>query len=415
MSETYRFPPGFLWGAATSSHQVEGNNRSSDWWEYEQAGTLPYASGIACDHFERYETDFELARSWGHNAHRLSIEWSRIEPAEGEFDAAALDHYVKVIGALRARGLEPVVTLHHFTNPAWFTRRGGWASAASTELFARYVELVSARLAAHVRFWLTINEPTVYVMRAYVKGDWPPCQPRSWWRAWLALRNLCRAHVRAYGIVHEHRADAMVGFAHSAPYVVAHDPRRWADGFAARMRDFALNDLCFRVAGCRRALDFIGINYYVRQVVQWRPGGARALFGVEHKADDPLARRQFSSLGWEVYPEGLHRILEKFAPLGVPLMITENGIATLDEALRGRFLTEHVRQVALAMHGGTQVLGYLYWTLIDNFEWTEGYNAHFGLAAVDASSQARLARPAVALFESICRSNEMNSKPGRYS
>ena len=133
----------------------------------------------------------------------------------------------------------------------------------------------------------------------------------------------------------------MVGFAHSAPYVVAHDPSRWVDRFATRMRDFALNDLCFRLVGGRRALDFIGINYYVRQVVQWRPVGARALFGVEHKAEDPLARRQFSSLGWEVYPEGLRHILERFASLGVPLMITENGIATLDEALRGRFLTEH--------------------------------------------------------------------------
>jgi len=160
------------------------------------------------------------------------------------------------------------------------------------------------------------------------------------------------------------------------------------------------------LTGCG-ALDFIGINYYVRQVVKWQPRGARALFGVEHKADDPLAQRQFSSLGWEVYPQGLRRILDKFRSLGVPLMITENGIATLDEGLRERFLIEHVREVALAIDAGIQVLGYLYWTLIDNFEWTEGYNAHFGLAALDASSQARLARPAAAVFESICRSNKI--------
>jgi beta-glucosidase len=408
MNSTYRFPPGFLWGAATSSHQVEGNNRWNDWWEFEQSGRLPYASGSACDHFERYEGDFDLARSWGHNAHRLSIEWSRIEPTEGEFDAAALDHYAKVIAALKTRGIEPVVTLHHFTNPAWFTRRGGWTRPESVELFARYVGAVTSRLAQHVRFWLTINEPTVYVMRAFVKGDWPPCQPGSWLRAWRALHNLCRAHVRAYRVVHEYRADAMVGFAHSAPLVVARDPSRWADRFAARMRDFALNDLCFRLLGRGRALDFIGINYYVRQVVQWRPRGAKALFGVECKADDPFAQRQFSSLGWEVYPRGLHSILHKFGSAGVPLMITENGIATLDEELRKRFLVEHVGEMALAMREGVKVLGYLYWTLFDNFEWTEGYNARFGLAAVDASSQARLARPAAALFESICRSSEVD-------
>ena len=275
MSATYRFPSGFLWGAATSSHQVEGNNRWNDWWEFEQSGILPYASGNACEHFERYESDFDLASSWGHNAHRLSIEWSRIEPTEGEFDAAALDHYVKVVAALRERCIEPVVTLHHFTNPAWFTRRGGWTNPESIELFARYVSAVASRLAEHVRFWLTINEPTVYVMRAYVKGDWPPCQPGSWLRAWRVLRNLCRAHVSAYAVIHEYRADAMVGLAHSAPYVVPHDPHRWADRFAARMRDFALNDLCFHLVGRHRALDFIGINYYVRQVVQWRPRGSQ--------------------------------------------------------------------------------------------------------------------------------------------
>ena len=414
MSATYRFPSGFLWGAATSSHQVEGNNRWNDWWEFEQSGTLPYASRNACEHFERYESDFDLASSWGHNAHRLSIEWSRIEPTEGEFDAAALDHYVKVVAALRKRCIEPVVTLHHFTNPAWFTRRGGWTNPQSIELFARYVSAVASRLAEHVRFWLTINEPTVYVMRAYVKGDWPPCQPGSWLRAWRVLRNLCRAHVSAYAVIHEYRADVMVGLAHSAPYVVPHDPQRLADRFAARMRDFALNDLCFHLVG-RRALDFIGINYYVRQVVRWRPRGAKALFGVEHKVDDPLASRQFSSLGWEVYPQGLHSILAKFSSLGVPLMITENGIATLDEELRESFVAAHVREMALAMRDGVEVLGYLYWTLFDNFEWTEGYDAHFGLAAVDASSQARLARPAAALFESICRSNEMNqTQLGRY-
>jgi beta-glucosidase len=402
MNSTYRFPQGFLWGAATSSHQVEGDNRANDWWEFEQAGRLPYASGKACNHFELYEADFDLARSWGHNAHRLSIEWSRIEPAEGEFNQAALDHYAKVIAALRVRGLEPVVTLHHFTNPVWFTRRGGWTRARSTDLFARYVERVAARLAPQVRFWLTINEPTVYVMRAYVKGDWPPCRPRSWWRAWLALRNLCRAHVRAYRILHEHRADALVGFAHSAPYVVASNPS-WADRFAARMRDFALNGLCFRLLGRSRALDFLGVNYYVRQVVRWRPRGAQALFGAEHKAS--ASGRRFSSLGWEVFPPGLNSVLHKFGSLGVPLMITENGIATLDEELRERFIVEHVREMAAAMRDGVRVLGYLYWTLFDNFEWTEGYHAHFGLAAIDPLSQTRVARPAAAVLESISRSN----------
>ncbi len=140
------FPPDFLWGAATSAHQVEGDNRASDWWAFEQAGELPFRSGAACRHYQLFEQDFELARAWGHNAHRFSIEWSRIEPREGEWDQGAIDHYREVVLALRRRGLEPLVTLHHFTNPAWFTRAGGWARRDSAARFARYVERIAGAL-----------------------------------------------------------------------------------------------------------------------------------------------------------------------------------------------------------------------------------------------------------------------------
>ncbi len=410
MSERYRFPDGFLWGAATSSHQVEGNNRWNDWWEFEQSGRLPHRSGDACRHFELYESDFDMARSWGHNAHRMSIEWSRIEPVQGQIRSDALDHYVSVVAALRKRGLEPVVTLHHFTNPSWFTRRGGWTRADSVDLFQRYVDAVCSRLAKPVRFWLTINEPTVYVTRAFLKGNWPPCQPDSWLRAGRALRNLCRAHTAAYAVIHQHRSDAMVGFAHSAPFVVAHDPARGMDRCAARLRDFALNDLCFRLLGRtpHRVLDYIGINYYARQVVRWRPWGTAALFGVEHKANEPLEPRRFSSLGWEIHPDGMREIVSRFAAYGVPLMITENGIATSDETLREDFITTHVRALALAIRDGARVLGYFYWTLFDNYEWAEGTTAHFGLAAVNRPDQTRTARPAAASFERICSSNAIS-------
>jgi beta-glucosidase len=314
------------------------------------------------------------------------------------------------VAALRKRGLEPVVTLHHFTNPAWFTLRGGWTSADSVGFFRRYVEAVSARLAEQVRYWLTINEPTIYVSRAFLKGDWPPCQPGSWVRAAQALRNLCRAHTTAYVTIHKCRSDAMVGFAHSAPYVVAHDPRRRLDRYAAHLRDFVLNGLCFRLLGRvpRRVLDYIGINYYVRQVVRWHPWGMAALFGVEHKASGPMERRQFNSLGWEVYPDGLRQVIKKFAAYDVPLMITENGVATSDEALRKDFIAAHVRALALAMQDGVRVLGHLYWTPFDNYEWSEGTTAHFGLAAISLPDQTRTARPAVAAFERICRSNEIS-------
>lgn len=407
--QRFTFPPAFLWGAATASHQVEGDNVLNDWWEYEQAGRLPYRSGHACRHFELYESDFELARGWGHNAHRLSIEWSRIEPEAGRFDSAALDHYARVVAALLARGLEPIVTLHHFTNPAWFARRGGWARRDSVTLFCRYVGHVLSRLAGQVRYWVTINEPTVYVMRGYIMGNWPPCRPGSWLQGARVLRNLCRAHAAAYQVIHARRADAMVGFAHSAPFIVPRNPEHRADRYVVRVRDFLLNDLCFRLLGRepRRMLDFIGINYYVRQVIAWQPRGVGLIFGREYKHAESVDARRFSSLGWEMYPDGLRAMLERFSTYGVPLIVTENGIATTDETLRTDFIVAHLRALEEALRAGVDVRGYLYWTLFDNFEWTEGFSAHFGLAAVEPGTLARVARPAAALFESLGRSSEI--------
>src|SRR5262245_49771432 len=160
----FDFPTGFLWGAATSGHQVEGNNRWNDWWEWEQAGRLPHKSGEACRHYDLYERDFDMARSWSQNAHRFSIEWSRIEPEKGYWNAEATAHYRNVIQALRERGLEPLVTLHHFTNPRWLAKSGGWLRRDAPQLFARYVEYVARHIGQNVTYWLTVNEPTVYVL-----------------------------------------------------------------------------------------------------------------------------------------------------------------------------------------------------------------------------------------------------------
>lgn len=399
-----RFPPGFLWGAATASHQVEGNNRWNDWWAFEESGRLPHRSGEACRHYELFEQDFDLAKSMGHNAHRFSIEWSRIEPRPGEWNDSALEHYVAVVEALRRRAIEPVVTLHHFTNPAWFAEQGGWANAASVAAFSRYVERVAARLSGHVRFWLTVNEPTVYVKHAYVAGDWPPCVRRSWWSAARVLRHMARAHAAAFAILHRARDDAMVGFAHSTPYVVPCDPARSADRLAAYLRDYALNRAFVRLLGRRpqAVLDFIGLNYYARQVVRWRPVlGTAALFGFECREDHHGEARTFTRLGWEVFAPGLRAALNSFARCGLPLVVTENGIATEDEDERTRFLANHVTEVARAKSDGVPILGYFCWTLMDNYEWIEGREAKFGLAEVDFATQQRLPRPAAVRLKAL--------------
>ena len=411
---TYRFPTGFLWGAATSSHQVEGNNVSNDWWEYEQAGRLPHRSGEACRQYELYEADFDLARSLGHNAHRFSIEWSRVEPIEGQWNEAAMAHYRAVVAALRRREIEPIVTLHHFTNPAWFARRGGWRRADSAAIFARYVARVSAELEG-IRHWLTINEPTVYARQAYVRGEWPPCVRGAWLSAMQVLWNQARAHVAAYRVLHQRDRQARVGFAHGVPWIEPCDPRRARDRIAARAQDFAHNDgflyligvLPVRGPRARRHLDFLGINYYTRTIVRGAGGGHAMLFGKEcleaHHPDRGVA----SDMGWEMHPRGLLAVLRKFSRLGRPLMITENGVATTDEAMRTAFLRGHLAALGEAVRLGIDVTGYLHWSLIDNFEWALGTGPRFGLAAVDFHTQARVLRPSAEVYARVCRSFEL--------
>jgi beta-glucosidase len=409
--QDHYFPSSFLWGAATSAHQVEGNNRWNDWWEYEHSGRLPYVSGEACRHYELYEQDFDLARSLGHNAHRFSIEWSRIEPAEGQWDSAAIEHYRTVIAALRRRGLEPVVTLHHFTNPAWFARSGGWIRRDSAKLFARYVGLVGQELGSDVRYWLTINEPTVYALQGYINGEWPPLLKQSWIKAAIVLKNLARAHCLACESLHRINDAVKVGFAHNAPYVMPCNPRRRPDRIAATIRDFLLNRAFFVLIGASftrresttRYLDYLGINYYTRAIIRSAGAGTRALLGETCRLDHHTDGGRVSDIGWEVYPFGLQMVLRKFSRLGVPLFVTENGIATDDENLRHMFITQHLGQLAEARQAGVDVIGYLYWSLIDNFEWAMGTRPHFGLAAVDPQTYERRARPHVEDFSAICR------------
>jgi beta-glucosidase len=402
------FPPGFLWGAATASHQVEGFNQLNDWWDAEECGSVPHRSGAACDQFRRYALDFKMAAGWGHNAHRFSLEWSRIEPEEGRWDEAALDHYGQVIRSLRENGLEPLVTLNHFTLPLWLARKGGWRLADSVPLFARFAARVAARLGNDIRFWLTINEPTVYVKRGYVAGSWPPHHRRALFAGSIAMRNLLRAHAAAYVQIRELRPQALVGFAHSAPYVAPHDPSSLADRFVSANRRFVLNHswarLMPRVAG-RLPLDFIGLNYYARELVQWRARGLQWLTGYEPDVDHEGRPRVRSSLGWEIHADGLAAVVEEFSRYRVPIYITENGIATQDEAQRSEYLVSHLHSLARAVARGVDVRGYFCWSLLDNFEWAEGYAARFGLAHVDFPTQLRTPRPAAETYARICRSN----------
>jgi beta-glucosidase len=395
------FPPGFLWGAATAAHQVEGDNVMSDWWQHEREGRLP-VSGRACGHYELFRRDFDLAQSWGHTAHRFSIEWARIEPEAGQWDEKALNHYVEVTEALRERGLEPVVTLHHFTNPAWFAQRGGWLQPDSPAIFRKYVERVIGKLRGRVRYWLTINEPTVYVRQGFIEGHCPPFLRGRWGRAWRAFRNLAEAHRAAFNALHQDDPNVLVSFAHNAPVVEACRLSSRRDRVAARLRDFALNRLFFCLVGgkleratARADLDYIAINYYTRMVVRAGGSVATALFGRICRTHPHENQGPVSSIGWESYPRGLRSVIDRFGRYGLPILITENGIATDDEQLRLEFIRDHLEVLNDSIRRGVDVRGYLYWTLMDNYEWTSGFDARFGLAGVNPETMVRSPRPCV--------------------
>src|SRR4030042_481171 len=265
-----KFPQGFLWGAAKSAYQVEGNNFNSDWWQWEKDRGKEN-SGQACRHYEFYEQDFDLAKNLNHNAHRLSIEWSRIEPREGELSKVELKHYIDVILALRARNIEPVVTLHHFTNPVWFSKTGGWEDRRSTACFLRYCDFVTRSLAQYVRYWITINEPNVYVSHAYILGVWPP-EVKSLLKAKSVEKNFVSAHIQAFRLIHKIYQELSL----RKPYVsIAQNMMAFLpctaslkNRFAAALRDkwynFGFLDKIMR----HNSADFIGLNYYSRQLVE---------------------------------------------------------------------------------------------------------------------------------------------------
>jgi beta-glucosidase len=424
------FPQGFLWGAATSSHQIEGDNRLNDWWEWEASGRTKDRSGDACGSYDRFAEDFDQASAMGHNAHRFSIEWSRVQPEEGRWDTDAIAHYQSVLQALRARGLEPVVTLHHFTLPAWFSRLGGWEHAKAPEYFEAYARTVVRALGPDIRFWITFNELNVMTYKGYLEGDWPPGK-RSIKAAWRAASQLVRAAYRAYGVIHaEYTKQAWppcrVGVAQHLMCAEGSNPNSGNDRRAAALRKFFNNDLFLRLlagrtddplvilAGCSgkgRAMDFIGVNYYFREIVRAAPKGSwweKAIGEVDRDHPDHRLGEK-NDLGWAVYPEGLRQVvLEASRVYGLPLMVTENGICTHDEEQRARFIRNHLAALHSAMREGASVLGYLYWSLLDNFEWSIGYSPKFGLVAVDPQTLIRTPKRSAENYAQICRSNRLD-------
>ena len=416
---TFHFPADFKWGIATAAHQVEGKNTHNDWWTWEQIdGHIKngHTSGLACDWWKNAEADFDRAVRMGLNALRLSVEWSRIEPRPGEFDDSALERYSDMLRGLRERGIEPMVTLHHFTNPRWIAEEGGWENPETIKLFARFVHRVVEVLGQQCDLWCTINEPNVYSYLGYLEGIFPPGQssPRT---ATRVVRHLMAGHAAAYREIHTVQPRARVGFAHN---MIVFDPanaRSPMDRRVARLADRGYNQailtaltkgrwtlpvglgLAWKLRG---TLDWVGLNYYTRDLVAFDPTQRQTLFSRRLHADD--AELLDGGYG-EFYPQGLFRCLQRLARLGLPIYVTENGIPDNDDDQRPRYLLTHLHQMWHAIQLCYPVMGYYHWTLVDNFEWAEGWTLRFGLIELDPKSQARTPRRSAELYANIAQSN----------
>jgi len=401
------FPKDFLWGAATSSHQVEGKNIHNDWWQWEIDGRIQEKSDQAICHYELFDEDFTLAQKLSHNAHRFSIEWSRIEPQEGIFDETAIDHYRLVVDALIAKSLIPVVTLHHFTNPLWLADKGGWLNTHASECFLRYVKKIVAALKEKVRYWITINEPVVLAYYGYLIAKWPPGK-RSFRLTMKALQNFIAVHKRAYQAIHELYDDVskpMVGIAHNLrPFEVCPRQSNIFCKINVLWRHYMFN--VYFLKRINNALDFIGGNYYEREFVSNDPRHDLGFFGdncnlVHHHAE------HVNQMGWGFYPEGLLQVLRWIKKYNKPIIITENGTAEIDDRYRSQFIVEHLKGVEKAISEGIPVVGYLYWSLLDNFEWDRGFEPRFGLIEVDYKTFKRDIRPSAYVFKEIIESGKI--------
>lgn len=388
------FPVDFIWGTATSAHQVEGGNWNTDWWVWEHDPTSPCVepSGDACDHYHRYPRDMRLLADLGFNAYRFSIEWARIEPEEGEFSHSAIDHYGRMVSTCRDLGLEPIVTLHHFTSPRWVASAGGWEEKATAERFGRYCEKVMEHLGPELNLVCTINEPNMPPLHGYQTGLFPPGKRDT------------EARKRAsdtFGAAHRLAVEAIKG-----------GPGNALAGMTLAMMDFQAEpgaetrrdeirslteDMFIEIA---EGDDFFGVQTYTRARVN------------EKGLMSPAEGVELTAMGWEFWPEALEATLRRAADLlpDVPLLVTENGIATDDDDRRVAYVTRALDGVLDCMADGIDVLGYCYWSAFDNFEWPFGYKPRYGLIEVDRTTMERTVKPSARWLGQVARSNSLATR-----
>jgi beta-glucosidase len=391
ISGSLAFPDGFLWGAAGAAHQIEGGNTNNDWWEFEHApgSRCAESSGDACDSYHRWREDVDLVAGMGLGAYRFSLEWSRIEPAEDEFSLAELDHYRRICAGCHERGIQPVVTFHHFTSPKWLADRGAFEALDAPDRFARFVEHSAAHLGDLIGWACTINEPNVVGAMGYTVGDYPPGVKDDLARHFAVNQAMVRAHRLAVDAIRSGPGDYPVGLTLSMAEMVA-------DEGGEVVRDAAEEILEDTFLRATEGDDFVGVQAYTRMH-----------FGPQGEApDDPSVPQ--TQLGNENWPAAVPYCVRRTAAVtGLPVLVTESGIGTEDDRERVAYLDAAIRGVHGCLEDGVDVRGFFVWSLLDNFEWQLGFGPKFGLHSVDRTTFARTPKPSAAWFAGVARGNAL--------
>lgn len=405
-----KFPKDFFWGGSTASHQVEGGTHNQ-WsvWELQHAKELAqtahqrlswipswqdikdqaedpenYVSGKGVDHYNRYEEDFAIAAGLNLNAFRFGIEWSRIEPEEGQWNQAEIDHYKQYIAFMRKQGLEPFLNIWHWTMPVWFTEKGGFEKRSNLEYFDRFVQKIADELIDDVVYVLTINEPNVYASFGYLTGEWVP-EEKSPLKFLNVYWNLARAHRRAYKILKAKKPIIQVGAAIQLANIQAKNPHSIPHGVTTQWMRYFWN--WWFINRIRRYQDFVGFNYYFTDYYNG--------LGKRENPQVPV-----NDLGWYMEPEGLYPLLIRvWSRYKKPIFVTENGLADADDQYRRWWIEETIVAMERAISEGVELKGYFHWSLLDNFEWKYGWWPEFGLVKVDRKNgMKRTVRPSAKWF-----------------
>ncbi|MCC5953252.1 MAG: family 1 glycosylhydrolase [Acidimicrobiia bacterium] len=392
---TTSFPDGFTWGTATAAHQVEGNTTNNDWWDWEHRPDTVCAepAGDACDQYHRYEADIALLAALGFDNYRFSLEWSRIEPEEGHISVAALDHYRRVCAACLAHGVTPVVTYHHFTTPRWAAAAGGWGDPAIVDRFARYCEVATEHLGDLIGRACTINEPNIVAFMGFVMGLFPP-GATDLAQFEVAAEHFSLAHTRAVEAIRNVEPSLPCGITMAMADYQADPPD---DPAAVRNRDDALRLMEDRFLERLEGDDFVGVQTYSRH--RFGPDG---MLGAEPGVEE------VPHMGYEFWPEALEAtIRHAAATTGLPVLVTENGLCTDDDARRVEYVRRALEGVLRCCDDGIEVRGYTYWSLLDNFEWAFGYAPRFGIVEVDRSTQRRTVKPSGEWLGRVAQANAL--------